>query len=202
MKVNQNRYKFSFTSSSLKVKELVLLADAEINGWEVNITEILGGGKSATAIRHFRELNKRLGNLTDKQKKLLVEGDFNTQKQISFLAVCKTYHYVRDFVVEVLREKILVFDFHITDGNYVSFFRRKSDEHDEINGLTDKTQDKIKQVIFRMLEQADFIDSVKNKILQPQFISSQASKVVYEDDPNLLKIFFKSDLEIKNMKNE
>lgn len=47
----------------------------------------------------------RVTNLTENQLHLLVNADIDTQKLILLLAVAKTYQFIHDFIVEVLRNK-------------------------------------------------------------------------------------------------
>ena len=101
-------------------------------------------------------------------------------------------------MVEVLREKLLVFDYQITEGDYISFYRRKSELHPEIEKLTEITQNKIKQVTFKILEQAGIIDNVKNKMIQPQLLDSNVINTIASDNKQWLKVFFMSDMDIEN----
>ena len=192
-----NKYSFSFTASSLLINGLVLLAQSIRNKTDFNYVEILGNGKSATGKRYYIELNKRLKNLTSGEMDLLIDGDLPTQKQICFLAVCKTYGFIKDFTIDVLRNKFLVYDYEISDGDYLSFFRGKLQEHEELEKLTEQTQQKIKGVIFKIYELSGIIDNVKTKIIQPQFVDSMIIKTIRKDNPNWLKIFLISDTDIK-----
>jgi len=119
----------------------------------------------------------------------------------SFNTNFKTYNFIREFVIEVLREKVLVFDYNITEGDYISFFRRKNELHTEMDSLTDKTQYKLKQVTFKILEQAGLIDNVKQRQIQPQILDTQTISAIVSDNKEWLKIFFMSDIDIENIRN-
>ncbi|WP_332021794.1 DUF1819 family protein [Kaistella sp.] len=194
-----DKYSFSFTTASLMVNGMVLIAESIRNNMDFNYVEILGNGKSATGKKYYAELKKRLKNLTSDEVDVLIDGDLQTQKQICFLAVCKTYGFINDFTIEVLRNKLLVFDYEITDGDYLSFFRGKMQEHDELEGLTPQTENKVKSVIFKIYEQVGIIDSIKNRMIQPQFVDSKVLETIRKDNPNWLKIFLISDTDIKRL---
>ncbi len=198
--IETEKYGFSFTASSLRLNEMILVASAIIEKRKIDYINDLGGGKSTTGKRMLMEFEKRISNLTPRQTDILVNGDFLSQKQIAFLSICKTYLFIRDFVVEVLREKILVFDYQITEGDYISFYRRKLDLHPEMDTLTDITQKKIKQVTFKILEQAGIIDSIKSKVIQPQIIDRKVTDAIVSDNPNWLKVLFISDMDITTMR--
>jgi len=197
--VKVNKYDFSFTASSLRRNEMVLVARSRAGSEDRDVEHELGGGKSATGKRILRECNKRLAKLTERQIDLLINGDLITQKQIAFLAICKVHAFIRDFVVEVMREKLLVFDQQLSEGEYISFFRRKAELHAEIENLALSTQKKIKQVTYKILEQAELIDNVKNKGIQPQIMDDKVMKAIAQEDIEWLKIFLMSDLDIKNL---
>jgi hypothetical protein len=192
-----DKYDFSFTASSLRLNEMLVVAHATIDGVEVDYTNDLGSGKSSTGKRMLLEFNKRIKNLTPDQLKLLVNSDITTQKQLALIAMCKSYGFIRDFIIEVLREKMMVYDYQITEGDYISFYRRKFEFHDEMEKLTDLSEKKIKQVTFKVLEQAGIIDSIKTKNIQPQFVDFKLIDAVISDNPIWLKILLMSDADIQ-----
>lgn len=198
--IETEKYSFSFTTSSLRLNEMILVAIAIAEKREIDYINELGGGNSKTGRKMLSEFEKRISNLTSRQVDILANGDFLSQKQIAFLSICKTYLFIRDFVVEVLREKILVFDYQITEGDYISFYRRKLDLHPEMDTLTDITQKKIKQVTFKILEQAGIIDSIKSKVIQPQIIDRKVTDAIVSDNPKWLKVLFISDIDITTMR--
>jgi ribosomal protein S8 len=199
--IKENKYDFSFTTSSLRLNEMLTVAKAKIEDKELDFINDLGGGKYATGRKMFSEFNKRLSFMTAKQIEVLLDGDLPTQKQIAFVSVCKTYGFIRDFVIEVVREKYLVYDYQITEGDYISFYRRKLDLHDEMVTLTELTQKKIKQVTFKILEQAGFIDTIKSRNIQPQIIDLKLMNAIVQDNPNWLKVLLVSDMDIERTQN-
>jgi hypothetical protein len=197
--VKPEKYDFSFTASSLRLSEMVMVAEAALKKRKIDYVNELGKGKASTGRRMLSEFKKRLAHLTVEQLSALVTGDFVIQKQIAYLSVCKTYGFIRDFVIEVIREKYLIFDNQITDGDFLSFFRRKADLHPEMDTLTEITQKKIKQVTFKILEQSGIIDNVKNKMIQPQLVDDTVVSTILSEHPKWLKVFLMSDRDIINL---
>lgn len=199
--MRKSTYIFSFTGSSLRLKETITVAKQPppINDDELALK--LGNGKRSTGKKILNECKLRLSTLTDKQHDILLAGDVQTQKQIAFLAVCKRFLFIRDFVMEVVREKFLLFDLQLTDGDYLSFLRRKAELHPEIEKLTDITLNKIKQVTFKILEQSGLIDSVVQKNILPQLLESEVVHAILEDNATWLKLFLFTDAEIQNIRN-
>ena len=153
------KYDFSFTAISLRVAEMALVAKHKYEKTEFDVSQEIGKGKSSTAKRFISTINKRLNTVTNKQLQILANGDRIQQTQMAFLSVCKAHKFIRDFVVEVVREKYLIYDYQITDGEYLGFYRRKSDLYPEMISLTDSTQYKVRQVTFKILEEAEIIVS-------------------------------------------
>ena len=198
--IKTNKYDFSFTASSLRLNEMLLVARAYHDDVEVDYTNDLGGGKSSTGKRMLSEFKKRISHLTPAQVEVLLNSDLVTQKQLTLVSVCKSYSFIREFIVEVVREKVLVYDYQITDGDYISFYRRKFDLHEEMDSLTELTEKKIKQVTFKILEQAGLINDIKNRIIQPQIIDYKLIKALVQDNPNWLKVLLVSDMDIQRAK--
>lgn len=183
------RYSLSYTAASLRIHDTLLVADAMKRDNFEGIDEEIGNGKSATGHRIKMEIIKRLQNLTESQFNFLLEASLDDARKVSFLAICKTYDFIHQFVVEVLLEKIMQLDLVISDGEYLSFYNRKCEQHPELEEISESSIYKIKQVLFRILEEVGLIDSVRNKVLQPQFISTTLEKLIKDDDPMLMRVF-------------
>lgn len=193
------KYQFTFTAASLRLNDFIHVARLKLNNEEVDHIYLLGAGNSATGKRMMREYGKRLATLTPDQLRILAEGALSDQKQIAFLAICKTYTFIREFAVEVLREKIFMFDLELKDGDFISFLRRKQESHPELDRITDNTTYKIRQVTFKILEQAGIIDSVKTRIIQRQIIDYAVLKAITDENKEWLKVLLVSDMDIKEM---
>jgi hypothetical protein len=191
------KYEFSLTGSSLRVNDMVLFATKYV----IDGVAEFKSDKGTTNKRMVSEFKKRIDNLTHNQQLLFIEGNFSTQKHLAFLSACKSYSLLRDFVIEVVREKFLIMDFNLTDTDYLSFIRRKEIEHDELAELTDLTQGKVKQVIFKILEQGGIIESIKTKEIQLQILEGKIKRVIVDDNPEWLKIFLMSDSDIQSLIN-
>lgn len=195
-------YRLSFTSASSQLPKFVHLAALVIESkYDPDDLghEQLGKEKESTNIRQFRELKHRLKTLTKDEIDLLAHGNLLDQKHIVLLAICKTYRFIFDFIVEVLRDKALVYDFEIRNSDYNSFINRKLFDHPELEKLTESSKAKIKTVLFRILSEVGLIDNAKSRVIQPVLLSNELEKVVVNDNPELLKIFLKPDREIAQL---
>ena len=113
------------------------------------------------------------------------------------LSLVKAYPYVFDFIVEVLLNKYLLFDRTLLDSDYIRFVNSKSLQHPELENITEITSKKVKQVVFKLLEQVGLITNIKNGIILKPFLSTQVITVILSDDPAFLSAFLYSNEEIK-----
>ena len=199
-KAREEKYRLSFTGASLMLPEMAALAHAVLTQKKqaIDKTAIIKGQKAKTINNQFRELTLRVESLTSKQLEILSLGDTASQKQIALLGICKAYSFIREFVVEVLREKAQAFDYQLSEGEYSAFSRRKSADHPELENITENTAKKIKQVTLKILEQTGLLDNIKSKKINPQLIDSTVIRAVAEDNEEWLKVFLISDRELAN----
>jgi len=187
-------YKLSFTAASLFIADSVKIASVYLrtNDWgeakaRIEDHNILQYDTASSSIRISRELRQRLKTLTKDQLELLAEGTQPEQKQLLWLSVCKCYSFIREFAIEVLRERFLTMDLELTDLDYDAFFNRKADWHEELDELKKTTRSKLKQVLFRMLREADLIS--EDQAIIPATLSRRMLEVLQPDAPMSFEIF-------------
>lgn len=195
------KYRFSFTAASLSVEEMVQLSKVMTEqglSLEQLKPQNLKKNRAVTSKRIFNELSIRLKSLTLEEIEVLSNSNSEEQKLICLIAFGRTYKYFRDFIEEVILEKITLFDLQLSELDYNIFFNRKLIDHEELDNLTTKTQYKIKQVLFTVLEQAGLIDSVKTKNIQVPYINSTFENLIASTNPNDLKLLLYTENRILN----
>ncbi|OYT14477.1 MAG: hypothetical protein B7C24_18130 [Bacteroidetes bacterium 4572_77] len=200
------KYSFAYAAASIRLNEMISIAEIanRTQSYDykaiVSDNNVLGSITKTFAVRLSRELKNRLQYLTPTQIKVLATGDFNSQKHMAFLAVCKCYQFISDFVLEVMREKVLVYDYQLFESDYISFFNSKANIHPEIEGYTESTKNKAKQVMFLMLEQVGLINNTKDKNIQHQILNPDVIRAIADDNPDYLKLFLMPDADINTYK--
>lgn len=190
-------YTFSFATTALNVHEMVKVAQSIVEEREMDATNELGNGKRVSGQKKMQEYTSRIRTLTPNQLQLLANGNLNSQQQIAYLSICKSYGFIRDFVLEVVNNKLLLFDYQLEDSDYLTFYRRKAEMYSRMESFTESSQKKIRQKTFQLLAESNIIDSTSNKMIQIQIIDPAVEKAILDDNPNWLKVFLKSDLEIE-----
>ena len=204
--VHKTKYTFSFTGASALIAETLVIAEEynKLKDWkdvEKSLLDnnLLNRVKQATFKREFSEIKKRLSLLTEDQLQLMIQGSLDDAKAMILLSLVKTYSFLRDFIVEVIRNKYLLFDTVVSEIDYIKFVNTKSLSHNELNAITEVTAKKVKQVIFKLLEQVGLITQAKNGSILKPILNSKVLDVIVDDDPALLNAFLFSNEEIKSL---
>jgi len=190
-----------FPNESIKISKLYL----ELKNWpevqKIVLEEnILQKNKLSTTKREYSELKKRLENLSFPLLEYLVTATHDMVKLTLIYSICKASHIIYDFIIEVIREKYLLFDYTLLDMDYERFIRTK-EEIELLPPISDKTAKKTKNMIFKILEQGGILNDVKERQIQRPYIDEQLLKLIYKHDryaDKYLKIFLLSDLDISN----
>ena len=181
------RYRMSFTVGGLFYQEAISAVDLFIKSkdWTKVREEILKTNLFQTRTQNSlericREVLSRLKFLSSEQLKIIQDGSRQEQLQMLWIAVCKRYSFISDFAIEVIREKFLLMDYALTEEDYTIFFDTKAEWHEELEKLKDSTKKKLKQVLFRILREAE-ITSEMNIIL-PSILTKRVAKALFPEE--------------------
>jgi hypothetical protein len=108
-----------------------------LQDWEkvkVSVQEnnLMNKTKQNTSKRMYHEIKKRLELLTNEQLNLLVSGSPDESKAMVLLSLLKAYSFFKDFVIEVIRAKFLLYNNNIVTSDYTSFFNAKAITNNEL----------------------------------------------------------------------
>lgn len=197
-------YNMAFTAGSLYRQESVEIAQLfkDHRNWklvrktalEENVIRVR---TSNSATRICREICQRLEGLLWEELIILADGTIVEQQQILWIAICRRHRFLREFSIEVVREKYLQLNLDLYPEDYDAFFNAKAEWHDELEQLTESTRKKLRQVTFRMLREADLVS--KRGTINPAMLSPQVARLEGSVAPDELRIFPLSDQEIREM---
>lgn len=164
----------------------------ELGDWDLVREEglqrnLLQARTVSTAKRVSRESVARLRMLNDEELDVLIGGSHQDQAHILWLGVCRLYQFVADFASEVVRERFLSMKIDLTFEDFDAFFNRKSEWHDELDHVSASTRDKLRQVIFRMLREADLL--TKDKTINTVILSPTLVELIRKNNPDELLLF-------------
>jgi len=188
-------YKLSFTGVSLGLDATLTVAEVylKLNDWVetkayIKENNLLQSRTLSSFQREYQEVEPRLQALTKTQMQFLVEeANLIEQKQFLWYMVCKRYLFIRDFAMEVLNNRYKLLFTSLEEYDFTVFFNEKADWHDELRNLKESTQIKIRTVLFRMLREADFLNT--DGLLIPCVLSPAVVNQIMEDAPWSLSIY-------------
>lgn len=175
----------------MEYREWGKVRDAVLTG------NVLSKRKASTAKRKYTEIQKRLAQLNYQQIEHLAKGDADQARLMVLLSLAKTYDFISDFVKEILRTKLMVYDRVLSDTDYLRFVDSKRATHPELDQMSEKTAAKVKQLVHKMLVQVGLIDSLKTRIIVKPHVDPISIELVVHDNPIWLRAFLFTDAEIK-----
>ncbi len=199
--MSNDRYSMSFTTGSLFHRESVELAALylDLGDWnsvrdKVIAENLLQARTLNTLKRVCREVISRLKTLSPDELEFLVEGSHQEQAYLLWLAVCRRYRFIADFAVEVLRERYITLKADLPQEDYDSFFNKKSEWHVELEKIAPATRDKLRQILFKMLREADLLTA--NGMINAAMLSPRLLEVIHQGNSRDVFCFpaFESDL--------
>lgn len=195
----------SFTTGSLFHRESVELTALylDLGDWssvrdKVIAENLLQTRTLNTLKRVCREIISRLRTLTLGELEFLVEGSHQEQAYLLWLAVCRRYRLIADFAVEVLRERYITLKSDLTHEDFDSFFNRKSEWHLELDGITSATRGKLRQVLFKMLREADLLTA--NSMIHTAMLSPRLLSLIQQGSHRDILHFPVFESDVKGMK--
>ena len=184
----------SFSTGALFRPQSIMLAElyTKFQNWpEVRSralkNNLLQARTQNTANRVCREIISRLKGLTPNQLLILADGFSKDQGYILWAAVCKRYRFIHEFAVEVVHEKFLRMDLHLTHADYDTFFNQKAEWHDEIVRIKPSTRSKLRQVVFKMMRECELL--TEGQMINPTILNPAVIQCIQEDPDLTLAIF-------------
>ncbi len=178
--MSQVKYKMSFTTGGLFHRESVELASLFLarNDWAVVREEVLAGNllqaRTLSTLRRLcSEIISRLETLDEQELTFLVKGSRHEQAHMIWVAVCRRYQFIAEFATEVLRERFISLKGNLNPEDFDAFFNARAQWHPEVEAIRPATREKLRQVLFKMLRDADLLTSnntINAALLTPEFI--------------------------------
>ncbi|MEP2680282.1 MAG: DUF1819 family protein [Sulfitobacter sp.] len=191
----QKKYQMSFGVGGLLLNESVSVARIHIEGepWERTMLRALDQGatslpKTASNRRTLREISNRLQTLSAQEREFLLdEADRTDQQALLWLSSCRAYRFVREFALEVIRERYLSYQIDLPLESFDILFEAKAEWDDNLADLSTSTRKKLRQVLFRMMREAEIL-SGENRI-QTAILSQRLIAIIKDRNPAELALF-------------
>ena len=188
-------YKMSFVTGGLFLNESIEVARMHNPGeaWDETIRRALEHGvsslpKAASRRRTLREIVNRISTLGEEELSFLVEeADRQDQQALLWLATCRAYRFVSEFAAEVVHERFLSFKLDLPLETFDVLFEAKAEWDEGLNGISATTRAKLRQVLFRMMREANVI-TPESRILAA-YVSPELKAMLARNCPSDLDLF-------------
>ena len=198
-------YRMSFSTGGLFLRESVELAKLyqELADWDLvkkrsSSSNLLQTRTRASSTRAIREIVFRLQKLTSAELELLIEGSAQDQKYLLWISVCRTYPFIGEFAVEILHEYYITMRGELQYEDFDYFFNKKADLISQLDEISSTTRDKLRQVLFRMMREADLL--TPGNTIQPAMFTPHLIQVVSNNAQKDLQCFPVFEDEIRSVK--
>ena len=197
----------SFTAGAAMLNETHAVASALLDcdgDWDktkdITFKENLMQKDRATSnARYFALMKQRLETLNNEELTMLVNDTVSVRRLLVLLAICKAHPFIYDFISEVVRERFYNQYERISHADFNEFYNENKYVHPELEKVTEQTVAKMRQVIFRILEQTEIIEDAESGILRRPYLSENIERLIVKDDPKWLAIYLYSNNEINNL---
>jgi hypothetical protein len=189
-----DRYKLSFTSGALLESEALVAAPLYLRArdWSkvrelIEKENLLQARTCSSGSRRARATVQRLGVLSDDEIHLLVDASSTERGHLLWVAACRQYKLIGEFAEEVLRERFLTLAGRITYEEYDSFYRSKALWHDELNKVAESSYSKLRQILFRMMIEAELLTNQGH--IEPALLSPRVAACLENRTPSDIRFF-------------
>ena len=118
---------------------------------------------------------------------LVEDADRPDQQALLWLATCRAYRFVREFATEVIHDRFLSFKLELPLESFDVLFEAKAEWDEGLNGISATTRAKLRQVLFRMMREANVI-TPESRILAA-YVSPQLAAMLARNCPSDLDLF-------------
>ncbi len=207
MAIENNTYNMSFVAGAAMMNETYVVAKAylECDGdWNLAKKKtfrenLMEKDKLSSNQRYFLLMRQRIEALNEEEIQVLVYSTVAVRRAIVLLAICKAHLLIYDFITENVRDCFYNLHEKVTHASFNEFYNEKKYEHPELEKVTEQTVAKMRQVIFRILEQTGLIESVTNGEIRRPYLTEELEKLIVKDDAKWLSIYLYSNIEIANL---
>ncbi|MFG6550825.1 DUF1819 family protein [Sulfitobacter sp. M21595] len=188
-------YKMSFSTGGLFLNESLEIARLHVEGeaWEDTILRARQEGatslpKAISNRRTVREISNRLMTLSSDERQFLVDyADRADQQALLWLATCRAYRFIREFMLEFVRERYLSYQLDLPRESFDQLLETKAEWDDGLAAIKDSTRQRLRQVAFRIMREAGILSDANR--IQTAILSTRLKTMIADRNPAELALF-------------
>ena len=163
-------YSAKLTAEPFLYNETKIIAEHILNGEDVNelrkrnIEENLIHYKKQKSIQRVNSpIFRRLAVLDEELLREFIYSDIDTSRYILLYAIMKTDKLVRDFVIEVYKDKLLMQKEYIEKFDIDNWYEDKCTISQNLRERSESTTNKLKQVIMKIMQDSGLVKKEREK---------------------------------------
>ncbi len=188
---SQINYKGEIVAGSLLITESrkiaeLLLYEVDEDGWHqaIVIDNLLQKRSPVAAKRQARLIRNRLSLMRPDLWKMIHTGAADLSTQALLAAAIKHSRLIGDFMENVVKENWRTFNQKITLRDWTNFLEICSQTDPKVAKWTGATRSKLKQIVFRILAEAKYLDSTRSSNLLPVLVLSEIKNYLVSNSEN------------------
>lgn len=171
-----DEYSAKLTGEPFLYRETKIIAEYLIQGFEPkvlkkkNIDDNLIQYKSPNSIARVNSaIFRRLLVMNDEMLNEFVNGELHSSKMLLLYSIMKTDNLVRDFIIDIYKDKVIMMKEYIEQYEINNWFDVKYAESINLSKVSEKTQYKLKQVMMKIMLDSGLVLKENNnyKIIIP-----------------------------------
>lgn len=205
-------YRLSFTFGGLLIPETRVIADAflRLGEWDAVREKVVGQNllrktRQESARRYVREIRERVKGAHEWEVPIIAghEGGPDETRLVLLAVTVRYYRLVWEFLVEVIRYKVMGGDHRLLGFEFESFWERKAENAQELREVTETSRRKLVQVAYRMLQEAGYLPAGRDGVIVPPTVPySLMNRYASMGDTDTLLAFLLPDHEVRELLEE
>lgn len=182
-------YKASFTAGALLIKEsreiaALLLTNPSPKEWRhtVYVENVLQKKAAASAKGVANMIRNRLRTMPSELWQMVVDSPNDTATQLLLACSLKESRLLGDFMRNVLRKDYCEFKTHLSHREWGTFLEECRSIDSSVESWSESTRYKLGEIVFRILAEAKYIESVRNPKLQTVIIFPEVHRFLEQYD--------------------
>lgn len=177
--ISETSYKANFTRCGLIVPETreiarLLLEGVSRESWNkaVKVENRLQARSPATALSYAKEARSRLQTMDRELWEMVSDGNLKLSTQACLASTIKHSPLFGDFMKDVVQDELQRKASVLPGYKWNQFMDMKQPHYSNLATISSSTQNKLRQNAYKMLAEAGYLSSTREKALQPVFIEA------------------------------
>lgn len=176
------RYRLSFTTGGLFMSEIAIACERILESPSIDVAEAellaartFSGRTDRSITITTREVFNRTRELTGDEVALAATGEHSDRANLAWLAATRRFRFIDLFARDVLHEKFIGLDLKLDKDDFERFWLSQSQWNKEVTSATASTTAKLRQNLFRMLREAEYVatdHTIQSAHLSPAFVAA------------------------------